>query len=60
MNAGSIGQAGMNADALLSVAGFLVIALSIGFIFVLRKTKANERQRELEAQQKKNAPEDQE
>jgi len=60
MNAGSIGQTGMNADALLSVAGFLVIALSIGFIIVLRKTKASERQRELEAQQKKDASEDQE
>jgi large-conductance mechanosensitive channel len=43
----------MNADALLSVAGFLVMALTIGFIFVLRKTKANERRRELEAQQQK-------
>ena len=60
MNAGSIGQTGMNADALLSVAGFLVIALSIGFIIVLRKTKASERQRELEAQQKKDTSEDQE
>ena len=59
MNSGSIGQTGMNADLLLSVAGFLVIALSIGFIFVLRKTKASERQRELEAQQKKDAGEDQ-
>jgi len=60
MNAGSIGQTGMDADLLLSVAGFLIIALSIGFIFVLRKTKLNERQRELGAQQKKDASEDQE
>lgn len=60
MNAGSIGQTGMDADLLLSIAGFLIIALSIGFIFVLRKTKLNERQRELEAQQKKDAAEDQE
>ncbi|MFC1684650.1 hypothetical protein ACFL0R_04145 [Pseudomonadota bacterium] len=43
-----------------TVAGFLVIALSIGFIIVLRKTKASERQRELEAQQKKDTSEDQE
>lgn len=58
MNAGAIGQTGMNADLLLSAAGFLVIALTLGFIIVMRKTKASEHQRELEAQQKKAASEE--
>lgn len=51
METSAVRFTGMSGDVVLTTAGLLVFILTIGFIIVLRKTKASERQRELEAQQ---------
>jgi LPXTG-motif cell wall-anchored protein len=58
METSAVRFTGMSGDVVLTTAGILVFVLTIGFIIVLRKTKASERQRELEAQQKAASPDE--